>query len=281
MTEQIPDESFAALSTRFSNLTEDFPPLTLQQLNTSLQEQEAQIFAAGAERGSIRPSRQYPSCLQATSTREAAPSTFIGSFGSLALGEVTLPTLTGSSSSPTPGEGLLGIAELRAVVRRDIGTNRIKMCLAGLDFYKDGKEHLEPLWKLLSHGVLICDEALQCEVLYTALMSHGNLQRERVATTWSGQIKLITQRAYKEIVRQKTAKDKRIWAIQSLEIIEKNLKWFVRFLKGYMGNANTVDGDEAMDTVRPPCKELDKIARWIDEFLKESAKLKEKALKAE
>jgi hypothetical protein len=134
---------------------------------------------------------------------------------------------------------------------------------------------------LLSHGVLICDEALQCEVLYTALMSHGNLQRERVVTAWSGQIKLITQRAYKEIVRQKTAKDKRIWAIQSLEIIEKNLKWFVRFLKGYLGLVNAVDGDEAMDTVRPPGKELDKIARWIDEFLKESAMLKEKALKAE
>jgi len=281
MSEQIPEKSFAAPSTRFSNLTEDFTHLNLQELDASLQEQEAQIFAAGAVRGSIRPSHQFPSRFQATSTREVAPFTVIGSFSSLTLGEVALSTLTGSSSSLTPGEGLLGIAELRAVVRRDIGTNRIKMCLAGLDFYKDGKEHLEPLWRLLSHGVLICDEALQREVLYIALVSHGNLQRERVVTTWSGQIKLITQRAYKEIVRQKTAKDKRIWAIQSLEIIEKNLKWFVRFLKGCLGNVNAVDGDEVMDTVRPPCKEIDKIARWIDEFLKESAKLKEKALKAE
>lgn len=155
------------------------------------------------------------------------------------------------------------------------------MCAEGLKHYKDDNEHFEPLWKLLSHGVSICEEALQFEVLYIALVSHGALEREGVVTTWSRQIKLITQRAYKSIVRRKTEKDKRMLAIESLEIIEKNLKWFVGFLKGYMGNFDALDDNEAVNAVRPHYEELDKIARWIDEFLEESAKLKEKALKAE
>ncbi|KAG7528179.1 hypothetical protein FFLO_06350 [Filobasidium floriforme] len=204
MAEQIPEQSFAAPSTRFSNLTEDFAPLTLQELDASLQEQEAQITAEGAELSAIRPSRQNPSYLRAIRTREVDPSTVIGS-----------------------------------------------------------------------------SKVLQSEVLYTALVSRGALVREGVVKTWSRTIKLITQRAYKSIVRQKTAKDKRMLAIESLEIIEKNLKWFVGFLKGYMGNFDALDDNESVNAVRPHYEELDKIARWIDEFLEESAKLKEKALKAE
>lgn len=87
MAEQIPEQSFAAPSTRFSNLTEDFAPLTLQELDASLQEQEAQITAEGAELSAIRPSRQNPSYLRAIRTREVDPSTVIGSSSSVTLGE--------------------------------------------------------------------------------------------------------------------------------------------------------------------------------------------------
>lgn len=185
-----------------------------------------------------------------------------------------MSTLTGNSSRPTPDE-------LREDVRRRIGTNASEMCAEGLKHYKNDNEHFEPLWKLLSHGVSICEEVLQSEVLYTALVSRGALEREGVVTTWSRHIKLITQRAYKSIVRQKTAKNKRMLAIESLETIEKNLKWFVGFLKGYMGNFDAFDDSEAVNAVHPHYEGLDRIANEIKRFLADSAELKEKAREAE
>jgi hypothetical protein len=73
---------------------------------------------------------------------------------------------------------------------------------------------------------------------------------------------------------RRSEKDKRMCAIEGLEIIEENLKWFVGFIRDYIGSCN------AVDAVPFQHDGLDRIARKIERFLADSAELKAKALEA-
>jgi hypothetical protein len=151
------------------------------------------------------------------------------------------------------------------------------MC-KGPTLYQDDRGFLKPLWRLLVDGARICNGALRCEVLYTALASY---ELEKTVETWSGQIRYICQRAYWDIDlsdektgKERSQEDKRMCAIEGLEIIEENLKWFVGFIRDHIGSCN------AVDAVPFQHDGLDRIARKIERFLADSAKLKKKALEA-
>jgi hypothetical protein len=72
----------------------------------------------------------------------------------------------------------------------------------------------------------------------------------------------------------RSQEDKRMCAIEGLELIEENSKWFVGFIRDYIGSCN------AVDAVPFQHDGLDRIARKIERFLADSAKLKKKALEA-
>lgn len=172
----------------------------------------------------------------------------------------------------------LDYTKLKEGVYRRIGKTANEMMCKGPILYQDDRELLKPLWRLLVDGARICNDALRCEVLYTALASY---ELEKTVETWSGQIRYICQRAYwdidlsdKKTGKERSQEDKRMCAIEGLEIIEENLKWFVGFIRGYVESCN------AVDAVSFQHDRLDRIARKIERFLADSAELKAKALEA-
>ena len=156
-----------------------------------------------------------------------------------------------------------------------------EMRCKGPDLYEYDRGYLKPLWRLLVDGVLIYNDALRCEVLYTALASYDDSPMEKTVETWSRQIRYVCQKAYWDIDlpdektgKERSQEDKRMGAIEGLEIIEENLKWFVGFIRGYIGSCN------AVNAVPFQHDGLDRIARKIERFLADSANLKAAVSKA-
>jgi hypothetical protein len=175
----------------------------------------------------------------------------------------------------------LDYTKLKEGVYCRIGKTANEMMCKGPILYQDDRELLKPLWQLLVDDTRICNDALRCEVLYTALASFNDSPLEKTVETWSRQIRYICQRAYWDIGlpdektgKERSQEDKRMCAIEGLEIIEENLKWFVGFIRGYAGSCNPVDA------VPFQHDGLDRIARKIERFLVDSAKSKKKALEA-
>ena len=175
----------------------------------------------------------------------------------------------------------LDYTELKKGVYRRVGKTANEMRCKGPDLYEYDRDYLKPLWQLLVDGARICNGALRCEVLYTALASYDDSPMEKTVETWSGQIRYICQRAYWDIDlpdektgKERSQEDKRMCAVEGLGIIEENLKWFVGFIRGHIESCN------AVDAVPFQHDGLDRIARKIERFLADSARLKAKASKA-
>jgi hypothetical protein len=179
----------------------------------------------------------------------------------------------------------LDYTKLKEGVYRRVGMTANEMRCKAPDLYEYDRDYLKPLWRLLLDGVLICNDALRCGVLYTAIASHDDPPMEKAVEkaveTWSRQIRYICHRAYWDIDlpdektgKERSQEDKRMCAIEGLEIIEENLKWFVGFIRGY------VESSDAADAVPFQHDGLDRIARKTERFLADSAELKKKALEA-
>lgn len=185
MTEPTLDDISVATSINFSDFTQDFTSLTFPELDACLKGQTRRFKPEMRARG-----------------MKVSPRSISGTASSVSVSKVTRrrtapkPTDTDRiSGALAETECLLDSTELKESVGRRIGKTANEMMCKGPILYQDDREFLKPLWQLLVDGARICNDALRCEVLYTAIASHEDPPMEKAVEkaveTWSRQIRYI------------------------------------------------------------------------------------------
>jgi hypothetical protein len=193
MTEPTLDATSVATSISFSDLAKDFASLTFVEFDASLKGQTRRFKPEMLARS------------RKVSSRGISGTAFYRSISKVTQGQMAPSSTDTDDFSGVPGETgcSLDYTGLKEGVYRIVGMTANEMRCKGPDLYEYDRDHLKPLWRLLLDGVLICNDALRCEVLYTAIASHDDPPMEeaveKAVETWSRQISYIWNRAYWDI----------------------------------------------------------------------------------